>query len=620
MKSASFFRDLTLPINIGDVTPNPGVEGVSIWSSITGSRLTWKGGAWEDLLAGISAGGGGTDYSGAIKKTAILNNKPSILLPFYMVPYVSGAWIPEVDLIINSAKKYKDLDFVVILNPSSGPGTVADNYYRRLVKKLKAGGCKVLGYVATGGGVDTSNAKYNSIVADINNWASFYPETDGIYFDEQSINTLDIPFYTSIVAYAKSVDFYPCVGNAGAECNKLFYGIMDFIVNYNASTYPDINFAIGDWEDSPSEKNGRQRACLVNSVYLDITQVDRLIEINAMLYIGDNSSSWNTLSSYFELFCYHAELAATNKIRLLSNVSFDKKASVSKGPILMWGTNTYILNSAVVNEMHNNHNLVYYLNVTPTATPNVLDAGIVNYIHSAKAADGKVLGIIYCWGTTQNILDSINLWARLYPDLDGITFTGITFDGTHTLDFFKTAVNLCKRLDMPITVMHNATMPAVDEVYDIWDHVITFDGSGGQPTTSYDLLANKHPFSKIGACYSYTTVSFNTTNHDPVLDWMIKNNRMIALGNGWPFSVNYESSVTDITETIKYINNIYGFNSATSIKNIDGVVNVSGPAPAIGDVLTATSPTTAEWSAPAASGGGSTISFSNIFAISSLRM
>ena len=88
--------------------------------------------------------------------------------PMYIYPG------PKTDAIL-AHKPY-----LVVINPNSGPGTARDANYTAVIRKAKAQGTIVIGYLT----LDYTSKPMSAIQADIEKYHAFYPEIDGFFFDE----------------------------------------------------------------------------------------------------------------------------------------------------------------------------------------------------------------------------------------------------------------------------------------------------------------------------------------------------------------------------------------------------------------------------------------------------
>jgi hypothetical protein len=112
--------------------------------------------------------------------------------------------------------------------PSSRWWTKLDKNYSAGIARLKNAGIKVLGYVATGYTARVESAARE----DIDRWRMWYPEVEGIFFDEMSNKLGQEAYYRSVDAYAKSKGFDYTVGNPGADTKPAYVGVVDMILVY----------------------------------------------------------------------------------------------------------------------------------------------------------------------------------------------------------------------------------------------------------------------------------------------------------------------------------------------------------------------------------------------------
>src|SRR5438445_2610080 len=117
---------------------------------------------------------------------------PGIIIPLYAHTLYPG--------IVSTKAAHPSVDFIVILNPSSGPGTAPQASFTSAITAMKAAGIKVLGYVFTSYGT----RPIASVEADIDKYVTFYPDIIGINFDEFATSAGQEAYYGSINTYAKS--------------------------------------------------------------------------------------------------------------------------------------------------------------------------------------------------------------------------------------------------------------------------------------------------------------------------------------------------------------------------------------------------------------------------------
>ena len=154
----------------------------------------------------------------------------NIILPLYSDPSV---WFENKEILLNLRKLSNN--FVVIINPSSGPGYASNYSYKVGIKMLKEMNITVLGYIH----IKYGKRDLLSISDEINRYANFYKEDglDGIFFDE---GIKDISLKNKLVTlidYSKTLGFDFFTLNSGAKVDqKLFdVNLFDLIITYQNS-------------------------------------------------------------------------------------------------------------------------------------------------------------------------------------------------------------------------------------------------------------------------------------------------------------------------------------------------------------------------------------------------
>ncbi|KAL2860797.1 spherulation-specific family 4 protein [Aspergillus lucknowensis] len=142
-----------------------------------------------------------------LRKDNGMGPKAKVFVPLYVYP-APGAWDPLVNVI----SAHPDVNFTVVVNPSSGPGpnVLPDGNYTRAVPRLAAhDNVRLLGYVPT------TYAKRNvSLVRrDIETYAAWPTKSSnpdlavrGIFFDEtpQQYNADDLAYLKELTSIVKS--------------------------------------------------------------------------------------------------------------------------------------------------------------------------------------------------------------------------------------------------------------------------------------------------------------------------------------------------------------------------------------------------------------------------------
>lgn len=138
-----------------------------------------------------------------------------LLVPAYFYP--SGDGLAAWKRLIASADK---APVVAIVNPDSGPGKSVDANYQGLFRLAKGSKATLIGYVTFSYGKRPASA----VKADVDSWLYFYPEVQGIFFDEQPSGADMVPFVRDCVAYARGKFAKgPLITNPGTVCVRDYF-------------------------------------------------------------------------------------------------------------------------------------------------------------------------------------------------------------------------------------------------------------------------------------------------------------------------------------------------------------------------------------------------------------
>ncbi|KAG8164981.1 hypothetical protein KVR01_005256 [Diaporthe batatas] len=137
-------------------------------------------------------------------------NKPFVLVPLYIYPFPT-AWDP----LYVAAESHPELDFLVVVNPNSGPGAdvLPDaNYIEALARLTAAPNVKVIGYVHCSYG----KRLLDELVAEVSAYRGWTHASerredgkaivvDGIFFDEVPSSTVFVQYMTSLATATKTI-------------------------------------------------------------------------------------------------------------------------------------------------------------------------------------------------------------------------------------------------------------------------------------------------------------------------------------------------------------------------------------------------------------------------------
>ena len=148
-----------------------------------------------------------------------------IIIPMYIYP-TDAYTNADYNGLITLKRQNRTIPMIAITNPNSGPGSVTDGNYTMVHNRMKAAEIHVAGYVST-------NYRGNSVSVVkgiIDDWKTYYPEIDGIFFDEQSDGTTDLPteiaYYQEVADYAREVGFWLTVSNPGTFVDNSFFPLF----------------------------------------------------------------------------------------------------------------------------------------------------------------------------------------------------------------------------------------------------------------------------------------------------------------------------------------------------------------------------------------------------------
>ncbi|KAJ3040287.1 hypothetical protein HDV00_011167 [Rhizophlyctis rosea] len=162
----------------------------------------------------------------------------NILLPLYLYPSAAkNAWNPVYDAI----NATPDVNFYIIVNPDSGPGNDTypnDEYKLGLATLNTFRNVRLLGYVHTTYAAD-SPSEIKANITKYAAWSDYEPKNiavRGIFFDEVSATSENLPYYKDLSDYAyHSIphDNTYVALNPGTNISvTAYYDLADYVVVY----------------------------------------------------------------------------------------------------------------------------------------------------------------------------------------------------------------------------------------------------------------------------------------------------------------------------------------------------------------------------------------------------
>jgi Spherulation-specific family 4 len=183
---------------------------------------------------------------------------------------------------------------IAVINPANGPGPSLSTAYVNGIASLRAAGVSVLGYVSTA----YTKRSEAAVRADIDSYRQWYPQTTGIFFDEQSSSPGGEDYYRRVTAYARSKAFTFTVGNPGSDSSPTYVGTVDMILVYENSGLPGAS-TLGGWHASYDRHNFGVIPYGVPT--LDPAFIARAKASVGYLYITGDSlpNPWDSVPPYF---------------------------------------------------------------------------------------------------------------------------------------------------------------------------------------------------------------------------------------------------------------------------------------------------------------------------------
>src|SRR5579872_1667554 len=183
------------------------------------------------LVAGAFLGAGVIQT----KASSASTSRVGVIIPLYTYP-TDDSWAA----VIKVKQSYPSVPIVAIINPNSGPGSSLDQNYATGITNLENSGVVVLGYVATGYGTSSYSSVAN-IESQVSHYKSWYPNIQGIFFDEMSNSANEQSYYQTLRNYVNSVGLQMTVGNPGTTVDTGLLGIFNVLCIYENPGIPSIS-------------------------------------------------------------------------------------------------------------------------------------------------------------------------------------------------------------------------------------------------------------------------------------------------------------------------------------------------------------------------------------------
>jgi hypothetical protein len=214
-----------------------------------------------------------------------------------IVPLYTYPTDPSWSALIAAKTAHPTVPVVAIVNPNSGPGALADPQYVSGISSLASAGIQVVGYVPT----NYAARQIADVEMDLILWDTFYGDgMVGIFFDEQSNDPADVPYYTDASSRAANHGLPFTIGNPGTDTDPAYVGSVDVILIYESAGLPLVD-SLGGWHDTYPRENFGVIPYAVPPP-LDTAFVDGAELHVGWIYLTDDDlpNPWDSLPPYFD--------------------------------------------------------------------------------------------------------------------------------------------------------------------------------------------------------------------------------------------------------------------------------------------------------------------------------
>ena len=107
------------------------------------------------------------------------------------------------------------MPIVAIVNPASGPGDHVDPYIAKVITRARRSNAKVVAYIGT----QYTRKSLAVVKREVDTYLRFYPDIQGIHFDEQSSHANDVDYYAELYRYVRQrIPDAIVLNNPGTTC------------------------------------------------------------------------------------------------------------------------------------------------------------------------------------------------------------------------------------------------------------------------------------------------------------------------------------------------------------------------------------------------------------------
>jgi transcriptional regulator with XRE-family HTH domain len=136
--------------------------------------------------------------------------KLSLWVPAYYYP--NGPGLREWDRLIAAATR---VPIVAIVNPASGPGDHVDTNIAAAITRARKARVRIVAYIGT----QYTRKPLAAVKGEVDTYLRFYPDIQGIHFDEQSSDAKSVDYYAELYRYVREcIPDAIVVNNPGTSC------------------------------------------------------------------------------------------------------------------------------------------------------------------------------------------------------------------------------------------------------------------------------------------------------------------------------------------------------------------------------------------------------------------
>lgn len=230
------------------------------------------------------------------------DHQTGVVVPLFQYPYrdrPDGMW----STLAREKSLNPEVPFAVVINPHSGPGVWKDPNYVRGIEELSDSGVEyILGYIPTNWARGTKSVE--DIKAMMDSYRTWYPDVNGIMFDEVNSKADEIRFYSELVSYARGSGFEYVIGNPGTRIAEEYIELFDYLIIYEHRVLPSVS-QLQDNTHYPRFYPEKFGFVVKNVAELDLGYIDQVREYVGFLYMTNDiekdsdRNPYNTLPHYF---------------------------------------------------------------------------------------------------------------------------------------------------------------------------------------------------------------------------------------------------------------------------------------------------------------------------------